>query len=415
MDPQAERRARSRARVTQALAARLGWEAFGAAGFPADVARVLREHRALGSRDRRFQREALFLLARFLPWWRGVAADDLPRCAALAAELTDTAAPGDTPEPERVRAVLDRAFPGRVAEPASLLPAWLRDEAPACFEEGRPELLATRPPVWLRARPGRREAVLQELDLLGFHPVASAVVADALRIDAGRDVTTTNAFALGRVEVQDLGSQLLLAHVAVAPGGRWLDACAGAGGKTLQLADLVGPGGRVDAADIRPAALHELRARRTRAGLGNIGVHVWRPDGGADRLDAPGDLPAGAAFDGVLVDAPCSGTGTWRRNPHLRWVVGPGDIARHAARQLALLRAHAGRVRPGGLLVYATCSLCRSENEAVVRAFLEGDPAFRAEEPAPRAGCERTGVGVRIPPWAHDNDGFFLGVLRRAS
>jgi 16S rRNA (cytosine967-C5)-methyltransferase len=212
-------------------------------------------------------------------------------------------------------------------------------------------------------------------------------------------VTATEAYRSGRVEIQDLGSQLLLEAVGVAPGGRWLDACAGAGGKSLQLAGLLGPDGRVDAEDVRPAALAELARRAARAGL-------------AGRISIRG--AAGGGYDGVLVDAPCSGSGTWRRSPHLKWVTSPAQIAAGAARQEALLARCAPRVRPGGQLVYATCSLARSENEEVVRRFLAAHPAFAAGPyPRPRGG-EPAGDGLRFWPADHDGDGFFVASFRRA-
>src|SRR5690606_24311931 len=154
--------------------------------------------------------------------------------------------------------------------------------------------------------------------------------------------------------IQDLGSQLVLATLAEAPAGHWLDACAGAGGKTLQLARLLGPAGRVTAHDIRAGALAELKTRARRAGL--------------DTIVTTTTLPA-AAFDGVLVDAPCTGSGTWRRTPRLKWTTAPEDVARAARLQAELLARFSRLVRPGGRLVYATCSLCRSENEAVVAGF----------------------------------------------
>jgi 16S rRNA (cytosine967-C5)-methyltransferase len=212
------------------------------------------------------------------------------------------------------------------------------------------------------------------------------------------DLTPTEAFRSGSVEVQDLGSQLLLASVGVLPGGHWLDACAGAGGKSLQLARLVGPAGTVEATDIRPAALAELRQRATRARLANLRVTA---------------RPARAAYDGVLVDAPCSGTGTWRRAPHLKWVTRPEHLARAAARQAELLRQLAPLVRPGGLLVYATCSLARTENTAVITGFLRENPAFMPQPPTADFGFAPAEGGLTIWPARHDTDGFFVAALRR--
>jgi 16S rRNA (cytosine967-C5)-methyltransferase len=241
---------------------------------------------------------------------------------------------------------------------------------------------AARPPA--RARPP-----LAELDALGWSWRRSPRAAAALELPPGNDVTKTQSYRAGWVEVQDLGSQLVLAAAPIRPGGRWLDACAGAGGKTLQLAGLLGPGGQVEARDVRPAALAELGRRAARAGL-------------AGRIAFGGAVPAGG-FDGVLVDAPCSGSGTWRRAPHLRWFTTPGGVAAAARLQGRILAANAPLVRAGGLLVYATCSLCRSENELVVERFLAGAPEFSSLQP-----------GQNLRPPDPDGDAFFVAVLRRA-
>jgi 16S rRNA (cytosine967-C5)-methyltransferase len=177
-----------------------------------------------------------------------------------------------------------------------------------------------------------------------------------------------------------------------------LDACAGAGGKTLQLADLIGNGGRVDAFDIREKALDELKVRAARAGL----VHIRT-------LPAP---PT-EMYDGVLLDLPCSGSGTWRRSPHLKWTTPRHDLLRHAERQGVLLRTFSERVRPGGLLVYATCSLARNENEGVLTRFLKEAPEFDPVEPARTFGYEWDGTGLSIRPARHDTDAFYVATLRK--
>jgi len=198
------------------------------------------------------------------------------------------------------------------------------------------------------------------------------------------------------VEIQDLGSQMVLAHVA--PAGRWLDACAGAGGKTLQLARLLGSTGHVDATDIRLEILEELRDRAQRARLTNVRI-----------TNIPGN-----AYDGVLVDAPCSGSGTWRRQPHLKWYVKPETIAAFTKTQLGILTANAPRVKPGGLLVYATCSLSHHENHDVVAAFLKMHPHFKAEAPAQNHGGEFDSLGTTLLPGTRNTDGFYVALLRRA-
>jgi 16S rRNA (cytosine967-C5)-methyltransferase len=154
----------------------------------------------------------------------------------------------------------------------------------------------------------------------------------------------------------------------------------------------------VDVHDVRPEALAELDRRAERAGCARQ----------IRRLPlAPG------AYDGVLIDAPCSGSGTWRRAPHLKGTTKPADLRHHRLRQEALLGQFAPRVRPGGRLVYATCSLCRSENEGPVESFLAGHPDFAAEAPRRPASSRPAGPGIQFWPAGHDGDGFFAAILRR--
>ncbi len=365
-------------------------------GLPMRIESMLGGDRRLGSRDRRLYRELVYAALRYLPWVAPLMDADPAEAARRAAWLA-----GDSPPVKSFRDEVAGAMPelpagadekARIlsADAGLLSPAWLRGECPAAFSPPLREALLSRAPLWLRLQAEDPAPILAEFDSLGWPWRDGALCRGALQLPAGCAVEKTKAFQSGGVEVQDIGSQLILATAGAAPGGHWLDACAGAGGKTLQLASLIGPSGRVTARDTRRSALSELSARAARAGLG-----------GRLRVGDPAD-PAGG-YDGVLVDAPCSGSGTWRRAPHLRWVTTPGGIAAAAALQLSLLRENAPRVGAGGLLVYATCSLCRSENESVAAAFLEGSTQFSQEIP-----------GRSLLPQEHDGDGFFVATFRRA-
>lgn len=407
--------AASRRRAFRGLVAELR-PAWGRdAGLAGRLERLLRANRRFGARDRRLYRELVYTTLRYLPWVepRFDPAPDLAD-AAIAWLAADTEATRD------YRTALLDGWPpcpptlggkAQVLAPVlgagadglpSLLPRWAREECPAAAEPAEYEALHRRAPLWLRLKddPAVAARVLDELAARGWRSRPSALLPGALRIDDEADVTATDAFRTGGLEIQDIGSQWVLASAAPAPGGRWLDACAGAGGKSLQLADLLGAAGRVEVHDIRAAALDELELRTRRAGLAGRIRRTAAPDA--------------AAYDGVLVDAPCSGSGTWRRQPQLKWSTTPERIGASAALQAELLARFCAHVRPGGRLVYATCSLCRRENEAVVAGFLASHPHFLAERPPGPAAGRPAGPGWLLRPSDLDGDGFFAAFLRRS-
>ena len=362
--------------------------------LPAGISEVFAANRSFGSRDRKLYRELIYTTLRFLPWVEPLLDTDPERAAKIVAWLAS-----DLPATRAYRAELCRDWPScppKVAakaaqlgaDPGTLLPAWFARHCPPAALSPNLDTLHTRASLWLRLHTSDGDRVLGEFSSLEWKWRRAEVLPSAVELLAEADVTKAAAWSAGLFEVQDLGSQLILAKAGIAPGGHWLDACAGAGGKTLQLASLLGPAGRVDAFDIRPSALKELSIRATRARQSNITI-----------LSAP---PT-ASYDGVLVDAPCTGTGTWRRSPHLKWTTSAGDVAKAAERQLALLGQFSSRVKTGGRLVYATCSLSRLENDDVAAAFLAAHPDFAADGP------DRT-----LLPATHNTDAFFVAAFRRA-
>jgi 16S rRNA (cytosine967-C5)-methyltransferase len=371
--------------------------------LPSRIQHLLTRDRAFGSRDRRLYRELLYTALRYLPWiepWLEREPDRAVRITAwLAAETRDTHAfrAELCPDWPVATSLADRAkFLG--ADATALLPAWFRAECPEVFLPAEIEAQLARAPLWLRLQTDDPAGVAADFSGNGWSVQPSSVLASAWQVLGEADVTKSASYTHGRVEIQDLGSQLLLETIGLKPGGRWLDACAGAGGKSLQVAQLLGPEGFVDAHDIRPAALDELKLRAARAQRGNLRTVA--------RVEA-------TDYDGVLVDAPCSGSGTWRRSPHLKWVSTPELIAERAALQQKLLAQFAAHVRRGGRLVYATCSLSHRENEDVVQAFLAAHSEF---EPAPFTrtfGFTPVGSGLTILPARHNTDGFYVASLRR--
>lgn len=362
--------------------------------LPSRLQQLLAREKRFGSRDRRLYRELLYTALRHLPWidarLASATPDDAVRAAAwLAAETPATRAfraHWTASWPEVPATVAERAR-HLGADPAALLPAWFAEHCPAAFQSPVIDALHTRAPLWIRLQTDDPAPVLAEFAARDWSVRPAPVLPAALEVLAEADLTTTDAYARGLIEIQDLGSQLLLAQLPFAPAGHWLDACAGAGGKTLQLARLLGTAGRVDAHDIRAAALDELGTRASRARIANIRIMSAAPS---------------ATYDGVLVDAPCSGTGTWRRSPHLKWCTTPQTVTASATLQRQLLERYAPRVRSGGHLVYATCSLSRHENEAVIDAFLATHPEFTAAAPA------RT-----LLPSDYNTDGYFVAPLLR--
>lgn len=245
----------------------------------------------------------------------------------------------------------------------------------------------TPAPVTLRANPARNSvAELRDgLETQGVHTTATRLAPHGLVVTRG-DPLTTPAAAEGCFLVQEEASQLIVELARPVEGSRVLDLCAAPGGKTVGLAGCAGPGGLVVACDLRP---------RRVALLGRMLAHTRPPGVAIVRLDATNPLPFGPVFDCVLVDAPCSGLGALRRDPDIRWRRGPDDLSDFAAAQLAMLFRASETVRPGGRLVYATCSSEPEENDDVVDRFLDDRPDY---------GVARTG-GALAP--LVDARGFF--------
>lgn len=228
------------------------------------------------------------------------------------------------------------------------------------------------------------------------------------RLPAGTNLEEIPAYNEGRIEVQDAGSQIVTLAANAKPGERIVDLCAGAGGKTLALAALMEDSGAILATDTDRGRLARLAPRATRASVSIIETRLLNPD---RELDALEDWQGSA--DCVLIDAPCSGTGTWRRNPEARWRLTPDRLTRLAAAQRHVLSIGAKLVKPGGALVYIVCSLLDEEGAGQVAAFLASHPDWRAEALDLPSGRVH-GQGVRLTP-AHDaTDGFFVARLRRS-
>jgi len=227
-----------------------------------------------------------------------------------------------------------------------------------------------------------------------------------LRLAGRQSITPGKAFQDGIVEIQDEGSQLVALLVGAKPGMRVADYCAGAGGKTLAIAQTMENKGHIVACDVSAPRLEGAIKRLRRAGVHNAERHLLEPGDKWTKRQAQ-------KFDRVLVDAPCTGTGTWRRNPDARLRLKENDLNEIMPKQAMILDQAARLVKPGGRLIYATCSLLDEENEGQVSAFLERTPAFKRIPLAAPLPESLHGQALRLTPRANGTDGFFGAILER--
>ena len=347
-----------------------------------------RSHRFAGSKDRRAVRELVYAAIRTCgpvpPSGRAAMLRLVAADPALTA-LFDGSVHGPPP-----------ISPNEPTGAGGTAPQWLEQRLLQSGIEAAdwPALLG-RAPLDIRINPLRGAADLPEPGEALHTPLG-------LRYAPGTPVERWDAFAAGQIEVQDAGSQLACLAVAAKPGETVIDLCAGAGGKALALAAAMDNRGRLVACDIDRGRLTRLSPRAVRAGVAVIEQRLLNPGRESEML---ADL-AGQA-DAVLVDAPCSGTGTWRRNPESRWRLSPAELVRLAAIQARLLDLAAGLVKPGGRLIFVTCSLLDEEGADQAETFLQRHPAWRVIPLQLPAGTARGG-GIRLSPARDETDGFFI-------
>lgn len=271
--------------------------------------------------------------------------------------------------------------------------------------------LEAPPPVDLRVN--RLKATLEEaraaLAREGIETEPMRYARDGLRLKRRLSVVTSQAFQDGLVEIQDEGSQLVAALVDAQPGMQVADYCAGAGGKTLAMAAGMDNKGRVVAMDVLETRLDRSAQRLRRAGAHNVERRAIADN--AKWLKRHKET-----FDRVLVDVPCTGTGTWRRNPDGRWTLQPQDLEELVPKQATILDAAARLVKPGGGLVYATCSVLPAEDERQIEAFVARHPEFSVVPVADLALPAELAAGpyMRLSPLRHGTDGFFAAAMVRA-
>jgi 16S rRNA (cytosine967-C5)-methyltransferase len=283
-----------------------------------------------------------------------------------------------------------KAVPGWVGEQMEVSADWVK-------------ALQSEPRLWLRARPGQGPVLARELG--DCRPAGQGNLGDCLEYCGQADLFRTKAFHAGEFEIQDISSQLVGIMCGPTSGETWWDACAGEGGKTLHLADLMQNQGLIWASDRAAWRLAKLKRRAARAKIFNYRSVFWN---GAPKL------PTRTKFDGVLVDAPCSGLGTWHRNPDARWTTTLIDVQELAAVQKQLLLNVAPSIKPGGRLIYAVCTLTRAETVEVVASVTSTLAGF---EPLPLPNPLQAEAPLAPQQWLwpqiHRGNGMFIAAWRR--
>jgi 16S rRNA (cytosine967-C5)-methyltransferase len=396
----------------------------GAGPADAAVSRYFRAHRNLGQQDRAFVAETVYAVLRRRRSLEAAAQSAAPRDLAIAAlvrirGLSARALEGVVREDEqallaRVRAAKSESFPAAVRAD---LPDWLWERLIALHGEDEAMRIAqgllNPAPLDLRvnlAKLGRDDALAQ-LRASGVEAEATPHSPAGIRLAGKPAINRHPLFQAGAIEVQDEGSQVLAYLLAPRRGEMVADYCAGAGGKTLALAMLMSGTGRIYAMDVSARRLAELAPRAARAGVTNVHPLVLSGDGDARAKRLAGKL------DRVLVDAPCSGFGTLRRNPDLKWRHGALAIGELAVKQAGILDAAARLLKPGGRLVYATCSILPEENEAIADAFAAAHAEFAPLSCQEALAAQRVtldcGDRLRLWPHRHGCDGFFAAAFER--
>jgi len=319
--------------------------------------------------------------------------------------------------------------PSAVAHVQGDFPEWLAPYLARAFGPDavvEAQAMATRAPVDLRVNTLKSDAAKAGRALESVKARAIPELVNGIRIpaaesvDRGESVKAIPAWSKGWVEVQDMGSQIAATASCAAPGEQVLDYCAGGGGKTIAMAAMMENKGQIFAHDVDGRRLSALIPRIDRAGIRNVQLRHPKENASLDDLIGRMDL--------VMIDAPCTGVGTWRRKPDAKWRVSEGALRKRIEDQAMILRTACRFVRPGGRLVYVTCSFLMEENEDQVASFLADWSEFSAEDAAETAvksgqltergaallrRCKVGGDAVRLTPKTAGSDGFFVSVMRR--
>lgn len=406
---------------------------------PADVvlSQYFAAHKEFGSRDRRFLSEAVFSYFRWKGWISPASVSTEKACVASylldAGEVHPSilllAEKAGIPQKDLVgcegksteaKALLVKKWLGTAKAPSieNVLPKWVEKLlfVPKGNAKKHLELclhaFQVRPPAWLRMAIGQEETVQKQLKREGIKAVPHKKLENAGAVSGSSALRSLDLDIRAHFEIQDLASQCVGFVCEPKTGEHWWDVCSGAGGKALHLADLMQNRGTILATDIRPNALEESRRRAKVAGVTCIRTRVLQESAHEIHLPAS-NHHISESYDGVLVDAPCSGIGTWSRNPDARWRIQPEDVKEKAVIQAGILKQAARSVRTGGKLVYAVCTITKDETVDVIEQFLEDHYAFELDPaPHPLTGAKTDGM-VWIWPWQGPCDGMFIARMIR--
>lgn len=391
-------------------------------GRPADsvLARIFKANTQFGSRDRRMYSHCVFSYYRWLGWTQKMELPGLEHQLAwsviLDPECTDAIMEvwgeclGLPPEELLILAAapckvdeLSRLFPNTVFSPVDLLPGWTPEVV------GSTEMMTslaaacmTRLPVWT--------FIPSELKSSFTTYLQQAAITFETHPRMGNAVAITSPFSIHQlaqgwghpIQIQDIASQAVVAVCGPKPGDIWWDACCGAGGKSIGLAQGAGPTGTVYCTDVRDTMLYNLKQRVDAHGITNIKTL---------ELDATTDAPPGQLFDGVLVDAPCSGIGTWPRNPDARWRMQLQTVQDRCRIQALILRQAARSLKNGGCLIYSVCTVTECEGPDMIRAFLKECPEFQPQHTENPLTGELMQGELMIAPGAERSDGMYIARL----
>lgn len=414
---------------------------------PADkaVAYYFKNNKKYGSRDRRIMYEVVFSVFRWYGWLKEIiylhTPEDQPDflslssktlskvalCAGIFDEVTEKSLieywRSELNVPEelcknsqnilsegKISKILKFFGINKSLSYSDLIPKWTHEKIKqVLFDEN--ELMKwyqTRPPIWIRVQTPDYEKLFKEFREKEIQYFVSDIIKDALCIKNARvNLYSLESFKNGFFEIQDIASQIIGLVTGAKPGERWWDCCAGAGGKSLQLSSMMQNRGRIVASDIREYKLVDLKKRAKRNEKSNIECRAW--DGKALRNKKA------ESFDGVLIDAPCSCSGTWRRNPDAKWRLIPTEVEELLLIQFSILENTSSAVKKGGVIIYATCSVFDEENGRMVENFLKKHSEFVLERFInPLDGTYTDGM-LHIYPWMADCDGMFVSKMRRVN